>query len=116
MPFPYASTISPSNSTFSSFALMMLLSGGSRGAPEARPDLLLDDAHVLCLRAFLALLEVELDVRALRKRLEPLALQRAEVDENVLASVARGDESEPLRVVEPLNGSGCHLNSPPSAI
>src|SRR5438270_3544676 len=31
------------------------------------------------------------------------------MDEEVLALVVRGDESEPLVVAEPLDGSGCHV-------
>src|ERR1041384_8464707 len=45
---------------------------------------------------------LELHLRALRKRLEALACNRRMVDEQVLATIGRGDEPIPLRVVEPL--------------
>src|SRR5690348_16976561 len=33
------------------------------------------------------------------------------VDEHVLAAISGGDEPIPLRIVEPLHGSGCHTNT-----
>src|SRR5205814_6302824 len=56
---------------------------------------------------------VELDLRALGEGLEALACDRAVMDEEVLASVVRGDEPVPLRVVEPLHGSCRHRKTPP---
>jgi hypothetical protein len=38
-------------------------------------------------------------------RVEAAGLNRAEVDEHILASVSR-DEAEAFRIVEPLDGSG----------
>jgi hypothetical protein len=35
------------------------------------------------------------------------------MDEHVLAALVRGDESVPLRVVEPLHGSCCHMKHLP---
>jgi hypothetical protein len=35
------------------------------------------------------------------------------MNEDVLAALIRGDEAIPLRIVEPLNGSGCHICTPP---
>src|SRR6185312_6346671 len=54
---------------------------------------------------------VELHVRALRERLEALAGDRRMVDKHVLATISRGDEAIPLRIVEPLHGSSCHTNT-----
>src|SRR4051812_28036029 len=59
---------------------------------------------------------VVLHLRALSKGLEALAGDRRVVDENVLATLFRGDEAVPLRVVEPLNGSSCHKKTPPLAM
>jgi hypothetical protein len=33
------------------------------------------------------------------------------VNEDVLAALIRGDEAVPLRVVEPLHGSCCHMQN-----
>ena len=68
---------------------------------------------VASLGALLALGRLELDARTLGEGLEALARDRAEMDEDVLAALIRGDEAIPLRVVEPLNGSGCHICTPP---
>ena len=61
---------------------------GGACAPPVRGGLR-DDAHVLSLRALVALRDLELDLRALGEGLESIALQSAEVDEDVLAPVAR---------------------------
>src|ERR671910_3254986 len=90
MAFGSASTTSPSNSTFSSFAK-------------------LDDSHVGCLGALRAFAELVLDLRALRERTESVALDGGEVDERVLAAIIGGDEAEALLVAEPLHDSGWHL-------
>src|ERR1700747_1988815 len=76
---------------------------------------LADCDDVASLGALLPLGRLELDLRALGERLEALARDRAEVDEHVFAALVRGDEAVPLRVVEPLDGSGCHISTPPSA-
>src|SRR5918992_5241125 len=62
--------------------------------------------HVLRRGPFLPLDDVELNGIALGERFEPLPLNRAEVHETVLLAVVRGDETEPLRVVEPLHLAG----------
>src|SRR5919109_661253 len=94
MAFGSASTTSPSNSTFSSFA---------------KPAASSDQSHVGCLRALRALAELVLDLRALGERPEPVALDGGEVDECVLTAVIRGDEAKTLLVAEPLHDSRCHL-------
>src|SRR5690242_5728229 len=71
----------------------------------------LDGDDALCLGAFRPLDRVELHLRALGERLEALAGDRRMVDEHVLATISRGDEPIPLRIVEPLDGSGCHTNT-----
>src|ERR1051325_1166885 len=58
------------------------------------------------LQALRTLDDVELDGRTFRKRTEAAALNRGEVDEQVVTVLA-GDEAESLRVVEPLDGAGC---------
>src|SRR3954466_3537182 len=51
------------------------------------------------------------DLRTLGERLEAAAGDARVVDEQVLALVVGGDESEALLVAEPLDGSGCHMPS-----
>src|SRR5882672_347624 len=69
----------------------------------------LDD--VLRRRALLALHDFELDALALREGLKALRLEWGVMHEAVLLAVLGRDETEPLRVVEPLHGTGdtCHL-------
>src|SRR3954463_16052549 len=94
MAFGSASTTSPSNSTFSSFAKL------------DRPD-------VGGLRALGALAELVLDLGTLGQRPEAVAGDRGEVDERVLASVIGRDEAEALLVAEPLHRSGSHQTCTP---
>src|SRR3954451_14480857 len=54
-------------------------------------------------------LGVEADARALGEGLEALGVDAGVVDEEVLARIVRRDEAEALVVVEPLDGSGCHV-------
>src|SRR6476469_4177694 len=72
-----------------------------------------DLLNVRCGRALLALLLVIAHLRALGERLEAAALDRRMVNEEVLAALIRSDEAESLVVVEPLNGSCCHVIFPP---
>src|SRR4051794_27854645 len=60
------------------------------------------------LRALVAGLGVEGNLRALSQRLEAVGVDAGVVDEEVLAALVRGDEAEALVVVEPLHGSGSH--------
>src|SRR6476659_10938219 len=76
----------------------------------------LDDGHVLCLGALLTLDALELDLRALGERLEAVAGDCAVVEQQVLTACVRGNEAIPLRIVEPLDGSGCHLCNTSSAL
>src|SRR5919109_245758 len=97
MAFGSASTTSPSNSTFSSFA-------------KQRPRVVGSDrAHVRGLRSLGSLAELVLDLRSLAERTEAVAFDGGEMDERVLPAVIRGDEPESLLVAEPLHDSGCHL-------
>src|SRR6185436_4160356 len=73
--FGSASTTSPSNSTFSSFAK-------------------LDDPDVRRLRALGGLAKLVLDLHALGERAEAVSRDTGEVHERILAPVIRGDESE----------------------
>src|SRR3954466_7954206 len=91
------------------------------GRAEARSRLRsssssLDQSHVLRLGSLCTLGTFELDLRTFGKRLEAVAGDCAVVDEQVLAACVRGDEAIPLRIVEPLDGSGCHLCNTSSAI
>src|SRR3546814_10771890 len=61
--------------------------------------------HFVGLQSLLALHDLERDLLAFLQRLEAAALDRAEMDEQVLAAF-RGDEAEALGVVEPLDGTG----------
>src|SRR5262249_61348161 len=74
----------------------------------------LDERDGPRLRTVLAVFGLELDLRALKQRLEALAADRAEVHEHVLAAITRSDEAKALRLVEPLHGSGCHKKHLPS--
>src|SRR5262249_25527088 len=74
------------------------------------PALCLDQADVRRLRALLTLLGLVLHLRALVERAVPRALNRAEVDEEVLAALVGGDEPIALVRVEPLDSSGCHIS------
>src|SRR3954447_9459908 len=65
-----------------------------------------DDEYVRGLQPLRATRHFEFDLSAFGERLETLALDRAEVDEHVFAGFSR-DEAESLRVVEPLDGTGC---------
>ena len=68
----------------------------------------LDHAHLGRLQAFLALHHVEADAGAFGEGLEAVALDLGEVHEHVRAVILL-DETETLRVVEPLHGTFCHL-------
>src|SRR5205814_3910245 len=97
MPFRSDSVTSPSSSIFSSLTLMRLPTSSS-----------LDGSDAGRLRTLRALASFVGNLGTLRQGLEAIASDRAVMDEQILATVVRGDESVPLRVVEPLNGSSCH--------
>jgi len=65
-------------------------------------DRLLNDLHVGRLQALVSLHRFELDLVILLQRLEARALNGGVMNEDILASVARRDEPEPLRTVKPL--------------
>src|SRR4051794_22139285 len=90
--FGSASTTSPSNSTFSSFAK-------------------LDDPDVGGLRSLGGIAHLVLDLRALGEGAEAVAGDPREVHERVLAPVVRGDEPEALLVTEPLHHTGGHCRN-----
>src|SRR4030095_13513948 len=69
-----------------------------------------DADDVLRRRPLLALDDVELDLLALGQVLEPAALARGWMNETVLLSVFPSDESEALRLIEPLDCAfGTHV-------
>src|SRR5436190_15495300 len=77
----------------------------TRGPKLSRSDL----GDVLGRRALLALHDVELYPVAFGQRLEAVALDRGVMDEAVLAAAVRGDETEALRIIEPLDDAlGTH--------
>ena len=61
--------------------------------------------YVLCSRTFRSLTHIELHCRALSESLETLGLDRAVVDEAILASILRCNESETFLVIEPLHST-----------
>src|SRR5680860_753040 len=65
-------------------------------------------ANVARLRALLALGHLEADLLTLVEGLVALALDRGEVNEQVLATGVRGDEPVALVGVEPLDGTFWH--------
>src|ERR1700694_3684802 len=65
----------------------------------------LDVRRLQALRPFLHL---ELDLLAFLQRLEAVHLDRGVMREQIFAAFSRGDEAEAFRVVEPLDGTGCH--------
>src|SRR4051794_18174052 len=73
-----------------------------------------DGADVRGLRAFLALLDVELHALVLLQAPVAGRLDRAEVDEDVGLAAVRGDEAVPLLAVEPLHGALCYGGASPS--
>src|SRR5688500_6514224 len=99
IPLRIASTTSPSSSIFSSFSAMMVS--------------VLNGDDVERLGALLTLPRLELDLGALGEGLEALAADAGVVDEEILTPVLRCDEAVALRIVEPLDCSCCHRNTPP---
>src|SRR3954452_23315481 len=83
--------------------------GDAIAAAGGRP---LERGHVDGLGPLVAGLGVIGDLRALGQRLEAAGVDAGVVDEEVLATVVRRDEAEALVVVEPLDGSGCHVIPP----
>ena len=52
-----------------------------------------------------SLADIEFDLLALRKGLESLSGDAGVMDEKVFSAILRGDESIPLAVIEPFDGS-----------
>jgi len=74
-------------------------------------ELLADRHDVAGLGALLPLGRLELDPCTFGEGLEAFGIDRAEMNEDVLAALVRGDEAIPLRVVELLHDSGCHMKN-----
>src|SRR5918992_3463752 len=118
MPLGKASTTSPSSSIFSSLGAIALLRKGlgfERAAPRragrgalSMTRLAADLDDVRCHGALLALGGLELDLGALGEALKALAGDIRVMHEEILPTLVGRDEAESLRIVEPLNGSGCH--------
>src|SRR5260370_20113525 len=87
--------------------------GAARLTASLAAGLQLDD--VLSRWALLTLYDVELDPLAFGERLEALCLDRGVVHEAVLLAILTRDETETLRVVEPLHDPSdtCHLAGTP---
>src|SRR5205807_8173582 len=79
--------------------------------PRSDRSLGLERLHVRGSRSLRALLRVVTDLRALGKRLEAVALDRAVVYEQVLAGVIGCDEAKALVVAEPLHSPCGHVHS-----
>src|SRR5690242_2574529 len=73
----------------------------------------LDRRHVDGLWALVALLRVVGHLGPLLQRAIALSVYAGVVDEQVLVTVVRGDETEPLVVAEPLYGASWHVRTPP---
>src|SRR5712664_582972 len=71
-------------------------------------------ADVLRLQALRPLHHVELHFLTFRESAEAIGLDGRMVAEHVLTTAVLRDEAEPLRVVEPLHSSSCHLRRLPS--
>src|SRR4029453_13978755 len=89
--------------------------GAPVGQTRPRMSVLAGDGDVAGLRALRALLGLVLDLRAFFQALVALPLDRAEVHEDVVAAVGLCDEAVALVGVEPLDGSGCHVHTSPTA-
>src|SRR5215211_5755065 len=76
----------------------------------------LDGGDVIRLHALLALSSLVRDLGALIEALEAVTRYTAEVNEEVLATLIRGDEAVALIVVEPLYRSLGHGWSPPFSV
>src|SRR5262249_33805098 len=68
------------------------------------------------LRALRSFALLERHPRALDERLVAVAGDVRVMHEQVLRALIRGDEPIPLRIVEPLHGSGSHRKTPPSEL
>src|SRR4029079_1676363 len=91
--------------------IAVLLGSAAIPSTPRRASSALQRGDVHGLRSLVAALGVVGDLRAVRERLEAVGVDAGVVDEEVLATVIRRDEAEGLVVVEPLNGSGCHVIS-----
>src|SRR5688572_26451352 len=67
----------------------------------------LDVARLLL--ALVARGDFERHLLAFLERLESRHVDGGEMGEEILAAAVRSNEAEALRVVEPLNSTGCHL-------
>src|SRR6185436_16656220 len=85
--------------------------------PRARSSLLClrpslrDRNHVGRLGALLPLAGLVLDLRALCEGAEARGVDLRVVDEQILTALLGGNEPVALRVVEPLHGASCHLET-----
>ena len=73
------------------------------------PEPLIRRANVRCLLPLGTARDVETNSLTFLQGLEALALNRGEVDEEILAAVFGGDEAEALRIVEPFYVACCHV-------
>lgn len=68
--------------------------------------------NVRCLFTLRALHDLEAHLLTFFEGLEAIHLDGRKVSEQILAAFIRRDEPETLRVVEPLDRTGCHTNFP----
>lgn len=87
--------------------------GKKKATANAVAFLLIDRAlHRLDGRRLLALgahLDLETHLLTFLQGLEALGLNFREVREQIVAAIVRSDEAETLCVIEPLNGTSCHI-------
>jgi hypothetical protein len=68
--------------------------------------LTLDGDYILCLRAFLAIRDVEFNLLTIGQSFEAIALNRAEVNEYI-GAIFTLDKTKSLRFVKPFNSTSC---------
>jgi hypothetical protein len=91
-----------------------VIDGTGYGKPRARrgSKVTLHSRYAGRLRTLGPVLNVEVHGLALGQDLEPIALDGGKMYEYVLTTIGRGDKSESLGFVEPLNSSVCHFDLP----
>src|SRR5512143_174828 len=81
------------------------------GGPQSPRQL--GSANVLCLQALRPARDFELHFLAFLQGLETFHLDRRMMAEDIFAAIILGDETKPLRIVEPLYCTACHENYSP---
>src|SRR5262245_22284168 len=80
------------------------------GLDQSTRRALADRSNVRGLKALQTLDGVELHLLPFRQGAEALPLNCAVMTENVLTPIVLGNETEALRIIEPLHRASCHLS------